>query len=80
MTAVPARVVGLEDRGVVREGAFADLVVFDASTVIDGASFESPKKQATGIRQVIVNGSRVWGGNAWTGNRPGRILKRNGAH
>ncbi len=79
MTAVAARVFGLQDRGVVREGAFADLVVFDASTVIDAASFASPKKQSAGIREVIVNGRPVWRGSAWTGSRPGRILRRNSA-
>ena len=76
MTAVPARVFGLADRGVVREGAFADLVVLDPRTVIDSADFESPMQPATGIREVIVNGSPVWHGNASTGGRPGRILKR----
>ena len=76
MTAVPARVFGLTDRGVVREHAYADLVVLDAGTVIDNANFESPKQQAAGIREVIVNGNPVWHGNTWTGARPGRILKR----
>jgi N-acyl-D-amino-acid deacylase len=76
MTAVPARVFALSDRGVVREGAFADLVVLDADTVIDSASFESPKQPAAGIREVIVNGDPVWRDNASTGARPGRILRR----
>jgi N-acyl-D-amino-acid deacylase len=76
MTAVPARVFGLEDRGVLREGTFADLVVFDANTVIDGASFESPKRAATGIREVIVNGHSVWRGDACTGSRAGRLLRK----
>jgi N-acyl-D-amino-acid deacylase len=76
MSAVPARVFGIEDRGIAREGAFADLVLFDADTVIDSASFESPKQHAAGIREVIVNGNPVWRGNASTGSRPGRILRR----
>jgi N-acyl-D-amino-acid deacylase len=80
MTAVPARVFGLTDRGVVREHAYADLVVLDPGTVIDSANFESPKQHATGIREVIVNGNPVWRGNTWTGGRPGRILKREPAH
>lgn len=76
MTAVPARVFGLADRGVVREGAFADLVVLDPDTVIDNADFESPKRHAAGIREVIVNGRSVWRDDAPTGGRPGRILRR----
>ncbi len=76
MTSVPARVFGLTDRGVVRERAYADLVVLDADTVIDSANFEMPKQRATGIREVIVNGNPVWRGDTWTGGRPGRILKR----
>lgn len=76
MSAVPARVFGLADRGVLREGAFADLVILDADTVIDSASFESPMQPAAGIRQVIVNGDPVWRDNAWSGGRPGRVLRR----
>lgn len=76
MTAVPARVFGLVDRGDVRAGAFADLVVLDPQTIIDSASFESPKQPATGIREVIVNGDRVWRDNGPTGERPGRLLRR----
>jgi N-acyl-D-amino-acid deacylase len=76
MTAVPARVFGLTDRGVVRDGAYADLVLLDPATVIDSASFQSPKQPAAGIREVIVNGNPVWRNKAWTGERPGRILRR----
>lgn len=75
MTAVPARVFGLADRGLVREGAYADLVLLDPLTVIDKASFESPQQHAVGIREVIVNGNPVWRGDAWSGGRPGRVLK-----
>jgi N-acyl-D-amino-acid deacylase len=76
MTAVPARVFGLADRGVIREHAYADLVLLDPDTINDSASFEAPKQAAVGIRQVIVNGNTVWRDNAWTGDRPGRMLKR----
>ena len=76
MTVLPARVFGLADRGALREGAFADLVLLDPDAVIDRASFESPKRHAAGIREVIVNGDPVWHDNTWTGGRPGRILKR----
>jgi N-acyl-D-amino-acid deacylase len=80
MTAVPARVFGLPDRGVVRAGAFADVVLLDPATVIDSASFESPAQMAVGIRDVIVNGQPVWRDKAWTGGRPGRILRRAPKH
>ena len=76
MTAVPARVFGLADRGVVREGAFADLVLVDPGTVIDNAAFDAPQRPADGIREVIANGRSVWRDNAPTGARPGRILRR----
>ena len=80
MTAVPAKVFGLADRGVVREGAYADLVLLDPDTVIDNADFKSPKQPAAGIREVIVNGNPTWHANAWTGQRPGRILRRAASH
>jgi len=75
MTAVPARVFGLTDRGVVRENAYADLVLLDPETVLDSADFKSPKQTAAGIREVIVNGQPTWRGNGWTGERQGRILR-----
>ena len=76
MTGVPARVFGLTDRGTVRAGAYADLVLFDAERVIDEADFSAPTRQATGIYQVIVNGKQIWRGGEWTGAKPGRILRR----
>lgn len=80
MTAVTARVFGLADRGVVRENAYADLVLLDPDTVIDNADFKSPKQPAAGIREVIVNGNPAWRDMAWTGARSGRILRRPPAH
>jgi len=56
MTEMPARRVGLKDRGVLRTGAFADITVFDPKTVIDRATFEMPNQHPDGIRFVIVNG------------------------
>jgi N-acyl-D-amino-acid deacylase len=60
MTGVPAGVFGLRDRGVIREGAFADLVIFDPATVIDRADFSEPQQAAAGIELVMVNGEAVW--------------------
>ena len=76
MTSLTASRFGLTDRGVVREGAFADLVVFDADRIIDRATFEHPKSPAAGIDLVLVNGAPVWRDGAATGKRPGRALRR----
>jgi N-acyl-D-amino-acid deacylase len=57
MTGLSAQTFGLKDRGVVREGAFADLVVFNPATVKDLATFEKPLQQSAGIDYVLVNGT-----------------------
>ncbi len=74
MTSLPARRFGLKDRGVLRQGAFADVAVFDPASVLDQASFAAPKRPATGIARVYVNGDCVWQAGAPTGNRPGKAL------
>lgn len=79
MTSLTAQRFGLADRGVLREGAFADLVLFDADKIIDRATFEQPKLPAAGIDLVLVNGAAVWRDGAATGNRPGRALRRSAA-
>ncbi len=56
MTSYPAQIFGLKDRGVVRPGAFADLVVFDPRRVNDLANFKQPRREATGIELVVING------------------------
>jgi len=76
MTGLTAANFGLKDRGVVREGAFADLTLFDADTVDEAASYEKPIAAAHGIDTVIVNGSIVWQHGQSTGARPGRVLAR----
>ncbi len=76
MTAVPAGVFGLRDRGIIREGAFADLVIFDPHTVRDKADYSEPKQAAAGIQRVLVNGQTVWQEGAGTAERPGRLLRR----
>jgi N-acyl-D-amino-acid deacylase len=78
MTSLTAETFGLTDRGLIGEGLFADLVLFDPATVIDLASFEAPTTPARGIAHVFVNGAEVWDGAAATGARPGRALKRQG--
>jgi N-acyl-D-amino-acid deacylase len=76
MTGLTAATFGLRDRGVLRVGAFADLVLFDPATVIDRATFEAPTRPAAGIELVLVNGRPVWRAGAPTGERPGRALRR----
>lgn len=76
MTSVPATVFGLKDRGIIRRGAFADLVVFDPDGIIDKADFSQPKQPSAGVEFVLVNGRPVWRDAAWTGDRPGRLLRR----
>ena len=76
MASLPAQTFGLADRGVVREGAAADLVIFDPATVVDRATYEDPEQRSTGIDTVIVNGGVVWRHGADTGERRGRVLRR----
>lgn len=78
MTSLPAQILGLRDRGQIREGFFADLVVFDPARVGETNSFERPKSYATGVAFVLVNGVIVIDRGEHTGARPGRILYGNG--
>jgi N-acyl-D-amino-acid deacylase len=74
MTGMPARRLGLRDRGLVREGARADLVVFDARRIADTATYEDPHRYPTGIEHVLVNGRFVIKHGEHTGSLPGRVL------
>ena len=74
MTGLPAQRLGWKDRGVLREGAFADLVLFNPATVIDRSTFQNPFVLPTGIEKVFVNGALVWDTGKATGARPGRVL------
>ena len=76
MTSLPAQILGLGDRGQVREGFAADVVVFDPATVAETNSFERPKAYATGVHYTIVNGVVVIDRGSHTGARPGKALKR----
>ena len=79
MTGLSARNFGLQDRGLIAPGAFADLTAFDPKTVRDAASFDSPTTPAEGIEMVMVNGRFVWREGCATGERPGRVLRRRAA-
>ena len=74
MTALPAERLGLRDRGVLREGAHADVVAFDAARVIDRATYEEPHRYAAGVEYVLVNGRVVIERAEHTGALPGRVL------
>jgi N-acyl-D-amino-acid deacylase len=74
MTALPAWRLKLKDRGTIRKGYIADLVLFNPDTVIDNSTFEEPQKLSTGIEKVWVNGTLVWSDGRATGARPGRVL------
>lgn len=76
MTSLPAQRLGWKDRGVLREGAFADLVLFNPDTVIDRSTFAEPTLTPVGIEKVFVNGVAVWSDGKATGERPGRVLPK----
>jgi N-acyl-D-amino-acid deacylase len=76
MTGRPADVFDLADRGVIRPGAFADLVLFDPAAIADVGTYEDPQHPPTGIAGVWVNGERVVESGTHLGARPGRALRR----
>ena len=75
MTGLPAAQFGFKDRGELRTGSFADLVIFNPKTVLDGATFETPTEPAIGIDRVFVNGLPVWHQGQASGERPGRPIR-----
>ena len=75
MTSLTANTFGLKERGILAEGAYADLVLFDSDSVIDTATFDSPQTPAAGIEQVFVNGQCVWRDGTVTSARPGKGLR-----
>ncbi|MBY0497184.1 MAG: D-aminoacylase [Cyanobacteria bacterium] len=76
MTSLPAEILGLADRGTIKEGQWADLVIFDPATVADTATFEEPFQYPVGIDTVLVNGKVVLEEGKHTNARPGKVLKR----
>ncbi len=75
MTSLPAQTFNLRDRGLIREGFAADIVIFDENTVADKATFENPHQYAEGFQTVIVNGEIVFDGTKLTGKMPGQALR-----
>jgi N-acyl-D-amino-acid deacylase len=76
MTSLPARRLNWPDRGVLKEGAVADLVLFNPNTVLDLSTFEKPQELPIGIEKVFVNGQIVWDSGKPTGARPGIVITR----
>ena len=74
LSGLPATNLGLDHRGFLKEGMFADVVVFDPATITDHATFEKPHQYATGIKHVFVNGVQVIKDGEHTGAKPGRAL------
>jgi N-acyl-D-amino-acid deacylase len=76
MTSAPANRLGLSDRGLLRPGMKADVVVFDPDTIIDASTYEDPRRYPTGIRHVFVNGRQAVRDGQLTETRAGRVLRR----
>ena len=75
LTSLPATNIGIRGRGLLAEGQFADVVVFDPETVTDHATFEEPHQYATGVEHVFVNGVQVLSDGEHTGATPGRVVR-----
>jgi N-acyl-D-amino-acid deacylase len=75
LTGRPAAVLRLRDRGLIKEGYRADLVLFDADAILDVATFAAPERPAAGIRMVLVNGELALDAGKATGNRAGRTIR-----
>ena len=75
LSALPAENLGLKDRGRLAEGYFADVVIFDAATIRDHATFEKPHQYSTGVVHVFVNGAQVLRDGEHTGAKPGRVVR-----
>jgi len=76
MTSQPAQKLGLQDRGLIKEGMYADIVVLDPETIIDKATFVTPHQYPDGIQYVIVNGKIVVEKGKHTGALPGKVLRK----
>src|SRR5262245_17960384 len=74
LTSLPATNLGLNHRGLLQRGMFADIVIFDPQTIADRATFENPHQYSTGVRDVFVNGQQVLKNGQHTGAKPGKAL------
>jgi N-acyl-D-amino-acid deacylase len=74
LSSLPATNLGLDHRGLLKEGMFADVVVFDPATIADRATFEAPHQYSVGVKHVFVNGVQVLREGEHTDAKPGRAL------
>ena len=74
MTSLPAQILSIKDRGLIKEGYYADITIFNKDLILDKATFEDPHQYAIGVVSVIVNGILVVEDGLHNGNRPGRVL------
>jgi N-acyl-D-amino-acid deacylase len=79
MSGLPAATLGLRQRGLLREGHFADVVVFDPAVIADRATFASPHQLSVRVSEVVVNGQVAVSGGDFAGRLPGRALAGPGA-
>lgn len=79
MTSLPAQTFGLWDRGILRQGMAADIVIFDENNVSDNATFQKPKQYASGFSYIIVNGRITLENGKHNGTRAGQILRAKGS-
>jgi len=77
-TALPAQQMRLSDRGVLKQGMWADVVIFDPATIRDLATFEQPNQLSVGMQYVLVNGVPVIAGGKMTGKLPGKVVRGSG--
>lgn len=75
MTSAIANRLGMRERGTLRQGAYADIAIFDENTIIDKATFAEPHQLSVGVRHVIVNGTQVLEDGHHTGAKPGRVVR-----
>ena len=75
MTSLPAQILSIKQRGLIKEGYYADVAIFDPKTILDKATFEDPHQYAVGVISVIVNGEIVIDQGVHNGNKPGRVLR-----
>jgi N-acyl-D-amino-acid deacylase len=76
MTSLPARIIGIENKGIIRTGNDADLVVFDPEEIDSQATYENPKRFPSGIHYVFINGTAVVNKGKHTGQTPGTVLSK----
>jgi dihydroorotase/N-acyl-D-amino-acid deacylase len=80
MTSAVADRLSIRDRGQLREGMFADVMIFDPKTIVDQATYEKPHQLSVGVQHVLVNGEAVVSGGQVTGAKPGRLVRGPGWH